>query len=165
MNAADENRAVIARFYAAFAARDGSTMAATYGADARFEDPVFGRLTGSEVGAMWRMLTSRPGSDLRIELPHYEADDTSGTAHWIVRYTFARTGNQVVNDIHSRFRLHDGLVIEQVDRFSFWQWSRQAFGLVGLLVGWTPFLRTAVRRKAKADLASFMTGGAEARPA
>ena len=107
MNAADENRAVIARFYAAFAA---------------------------------------------------------GTAHWIVRYTFARTGNQVVNDIHSRFRLHDGLVIEQVDRFSFWQWSRQAFGLVGLLVGWTPFLRTTVRRRAKADLASFMTGGSGARP-
>lgn len=165
MSAADKNRAVIARFYAAFAARDGSTMAATYGADARFEDPVFGRLTGAEAGAMWRMLTSRPGSDLRIELPHDEADDTSGTAHWIARYTFARTGRHVINDIHSHFRFENGLVIEQVDRFSFWQWSRQAFGLVGLMVGWTPFLRTAVRRKAKADLASFMTGGAEARPA
>jgi len=160
MSRADENKALIARFYAAFAARDGSSMAATYGPDARFEDPVFGRLTGAEAGAMWRMLTSRPGSDLRIELPEHEANDTSGTAHWIARYTFARTGKQVVNDIHARFRFENGLVIEQVDHFSFWRWSRQAFGPVGLLAGWTPFLRNAVRRKASADLASFMNGSA-----
>jgi len=160
-----ENKALIARFYAAFAAHDGTSMAAIYRTDARFEDPVFGRLTGAEAGAMWRMLTSRPGSDLRIELPEHEANDSSGTAHWIARYTFARTGKHVVNDIHARFRFENGLVIEHVDRFSFWQWSRQAFGLVGLLTGWTPFLRTAVRRKAKADLAAFMTGGPGARPA
>ena len=157
ISAADENEALIARFYAAFAARDGSAMAAAYGPDARFEDPVFGRLIGAEAGAMWRMLTSRPGSDLRIELPEHEAGDTSGTAHWIARYTFARTGRPVVNDIHARFRFRNGLVIEHVDRFSFWRWSRQAFGPVGLLAGWTPFFRTAVRRKAKADLALLMT--------
>lgn len=164
MSAADENKALIARFYAAFAARDGGSMAATYRADARFEDPVFGPLTGAEAGAMWRMLTSRPGSDLHIELPEHEANGTSGTAHWIARYTFARTGKRVVNDIHARFRFENGLVVEHVDRFSFWRWSRQAFGPVGLLAGWTPFLRTAVRRKAKLDLASFMTGGRGARP-
>jgi len=158
-----ENKALIARFYGAFAARDGGAMAASYAPDARFEDPVFGSLTGIEAGAMWRMLTSRPGSDLAIDLPEHDAGDTAGTAHWIARYTFARTGKHVINDIHSHFRFENGLVIEQVDRFSFWRWSRQAFGAVGLLAGWTPLLRNAVRRKAKADLALFLGIGAEER--
>ena len=165
MTGADENKALIARFYTAFAARDGTSMAASYGPNSRFEDPVFGPLSGAEAGAMWRMFTSRPGSDLRIDLPEHEADDTSGTAHWIARYTFARTGHHVVNDIHARFRFQNGLVVEHVDRFSFWQWSRQAFGVVGLLTGWTPFLRSAVRRKAKADLATFMRSDAGTKPA
>ena len=160
MSRADENAALIAGFYAAFAARDGSSMAAVYAPDARFSDPVFGRLTGIQAGAMWRMLTSRPGSDLQIELPEHDAQDATGTAHWIARYTFARTGKHVINDIHSHFRFENGLVMEQVDHFSFWRWSRQAFGPVGLLAGWTPFLRNAVRRKASADLASFMNGSA-----
>jgi len=160
MSGADDNKALIARFYAAFAARDESSMAAAYAPGARFEDPVFCRLTGIQAGAMWRMLTSRPGSDLQIELPEHDAQDATGTAHWIARYTFARTGKHVINDIHSHFRFENGLVIEQVDHFSFWRWSRQAFGPVGLLAGWTPFLRNAVRRKASADLASFMNGSA-----
>lgn len=161
MNAADENTALIGRFYAAFDQRNGAAMAACYAPGARFEDPVFGRLTGEQAGAMWRMFTSRPGSDLRVELPEHEAGDTSGTAHWIARYTFPRTGKLVVNDIHASFRFANGQVIEHVDRFSFWRWSRQAFGLLGLLIGSTPFLRAAVRRKALADLEKFMQGGAD----
>lgn len=159
MNPAADNAALIGRFYAAFDQRDGAAMAACYAPGARFEDPVFGRLTGEEAGAMWRMFTSRPVSDLRVELPEHEADETSGSARWIARYTFAPTGRPVVNDIHARFRFTNGQVIEHVDRFSFWRWSRQAFGPLGLLIGWTPFLQAAVRRKARADLLKFMRGG------
>jgi ketosteroid isomerase-like protein len=156
MSAAADNKESIGRFYAAFDQRDGNAMAASYAADAQFVDPVFGRLTGAQAGAMWRMFTSRPGSDLRVELSEHAAGENTGTAHWIARYTFARTGRPVINDIHARFRFANGQLIEHVDHFSFWRWSRQAFGLVGILVGWTPILRSAVRRKAIADLETFM---------
>ena len=43
--------------------RDGGVLRA----DRRFNDPVFGDLTGEEAGAMWRMLTGR-AADLRVEL-------------------------------------------------------------------------------------------------
>ena len=56
---AHPNDELIERFYAAFNAKDGATMAACYAPDARFHDPVFGDLTGEQAGAMWRMLTGR----------------------------------------------------------------------------------------------------------
>jgi ketosteroid isomerase-like protein len=147
--------ALIERFYAAFDACDGDAMAACYAPDARFSDPVFQDLRGEEVGAMWRMLTSR-ASDLRIELEEHEAADEEGSAHWIAHYTFTATGRPVVNDVRARFRFADGRIADHVDEFSFHRWSRQALGPAGLLLGWTPLLRGKVRSNARAQLDSFM---------
>jgi ketosteroid isomerase-like protein len=149
------SRELIERLYKAMDEGNGDAMAACYAPDARFSDPAFGELTGSEPGAMWRMLTSR-ATDLSVELAQHEADDRSGTARWIARYTFTRTGRPVVNDVQATFRFDRGLIAEHDDRFDFYGWSRQALGLPGLLLGWTPLLRGSVRRAARKDLAQFM---------
>ena len=145
------SRELIERFYAAFDRKDGDAMAACYTPDARFSDPAFGELRGSQIGDMWRMLTGR-AQDLEVELR--EHDDTS--AHWIATYTFGRTGRKVVNDVRATFVFRDGLIAEHDDRFSFHKWSRQALGAPGLLLGWTPILRSKVRTQARADLEKFM---------
>jgi ketosteroid isomerase-like protein len=145
------SRETIERFYAAFDRKDGEAMAACYAPDARFSDPAFGELRGEQVGAMWRMLTGR-AQDLSVELR--EHDDTR--ARWIARYTFGRTGRKVVNDVRASFVFRDGLIAEHDDRFSFHRWSRQALGPAGLLLGWTPLLRSKVRAQARADLEKFM---------
>lgn len=152
---------LIERFYGAFAAGDGETMAACYSPEVHFSDPVFPDLDGARAGAMWRMLTAAPG-DVRIELLEHEAGDERGSAHWRARYTFSQTGRDVVNDIHASFRFGGGLIIEHRDQFSFYRWARQALGPVGLLLGWTPFVRSAVRRRAGARLDEFVrqTGAA-----
>ena len=143
----------VKRFYEAFDRHDGDAMAECYAPDAHFWDPVFGDLSGPEVGAMWRMLTGR-AQDLRVELP--EHDDTS--AHWIARYTFS-TGHKVVNDIHATFRFDaHGLIADHRDEFSLYRWARQALGPVGLLLGWTPIIQGRVRREARAGLDAFMAG-------
>ena len=146
---------LIQRFYAAFDRKDGDAMAACYAPDARFSDPAFGELRGEEPGAMWRMLTGR-AEDLRVELHEHTSDGDSGHARWIARYTFGRTGRKVVNDVQATFRFRDGLIAEHDDRFSFYRWSRQALGAPGLLLGWTPVLRSKVRAQARGDLAKFM---------
>lgn len=148
------SRELIERLYGAMNRGDGETMAACYAPDARFSDPAFGELRGSEPGAMWRMLTER-ATDLSVELAEHDADEHTGTAHWIARYTFGPTGRPVVNDIRATFRFDKGLIAEHEDRFSFYRWSRQALGLPGLLLGWTPLLRASVRRRARGDLEKF----------
>jgi ketosteroid isomerase-like protein len=150
-----ENEQLIERFYGAFAQKDGATMAACYAPDVHFHDPVFQDLHGDQAGAMWRMLTAR-ATDLRIELLEHEADAERGSAHWRAHYTFAQTGRPVVNDVRASFRFRDGLIADHHDEFSFYRWARQALGPSGLLLGWTPIVQSAVRRRARAGLDEFL---------
>jgi ketosteroid isomerase-like protein len=146
---------LIQRFYAAFAACDGDAMAACYAPDVEFSDPVFPDLRGEEAGGMWRMLTSQ-ATDLRIELLDHAADGDAGSAHWKAHYTFSQTGRPVVNDVRARFRFRDGLIAEHRDEFDFHRWASQALGTSGKLLGWTPILRGAVRRRARGSLDRFL---------
>jgi ketosteroid isomerase-like protein len=150
----ESNRALIRTLYDALDRHDGDAMAACYAPTARFRDPAFGELDGAAAGDMWRMLTER-AEDLSVELAEHDADDDTGTAHWIARYTFTDTGRRVVNDVRARFRFADGLIAEHVDDFSFFAWSRQALGPVGLALGWTPILPALTRRRARGRLDAF----------
>jgi ketosteroid isomerase-like protein len=154
----DATAELIRRFYAAFDAHDGDAMAAMYAPDARFSDPVFTDLRGDEPGAMWRMLTSR-ADDLKVDLIEHGADGDQGSARWVAHYTFTQTGRPVRNDVRASFRFADGLIAEHRDDFGFHAWSRQALGTPGLLLGWTPILRAATRRRARAQLDEFMASG------
>jgi ketosteroid isomerase-like protein len=149
-----DNAAVIERFYAAFARRDGAGMAACYTPDVVFYDPVFLGLEAREPGAMWRMLTER-GKDLEVRLLEHAGDGDAGTAHWSADYTFS-TGRKVHNDVHARFLFRDGLISDHRDSFDLWGWTRQALGVPGVLLGWSPLIQKAVRRKARAGLDAFM---------
>lgn len=154
---ANPNEELIERFYDAFDRHDGDAMAACYAPDARFDDPVFVGLSGDEPGDMWRMLTAR-ADDLRVELVEHAVDGDSGSARWVATYTFTQTGRPVVNDVRATFRFRDGLIAEHRDDFSFHRWSRQALGTAGLVAGWTPFLRAATRKRARAGLDEFRRG-------
>ncbi len=141
------------RFYTAFANKDGATMAACYHPQVHFTDEVFD-LHGARAGLMWRMLLSA-GKDMQMEFSSIEAQGQSGRAHWEARYTFSATGRAVHNRVDAEFEFQDGLIIRHIDRFDFWAWSRQALGLPGLLLGWSPLLRKKVQATAARNLAAF----------
>ncbi|WP_226488399.1 nuclear transport factor 2 family protein [Pseudomonas sp. B20] len=148
------NSALITRFYEAFAQLDAEAMSACYTDDVLFSDPAFGELRGAQVGDMWRMLTSR-AKDFSVVFDQVRADDQTGSAHWVATYLFSQTGRTVVNDIQARFVFRDGKICEHRDHFDMWRWSRQALGLKGLLLGWTPLVRNAVRAQALKGLKTF----------
>jgi ketosteroid isomerase-like protein len=150
---ADANRETIRHLYAAFGECNGAAMTACYAPGAHFRDPAFGDLEGEEVGAMWRMLTSR-ATDLKIELHDCDVDEETGSAHWIAHYTFS-TGRPVVNDIQATFRFADGLIVDHVDDFDFRRWASQALGPKGHLVALLPPLRSKARSQALGQLEAF----------
>ena len=145
------NAQLLTDFYEAFDRHDGKAMAAAYHDDATFSDPVFPDLDAGGVRAMWQMLTSR-SDDLRVEFSGIEADDTTGRAHWEAWYTFTTTGRKVHNIIDATFEFRDGKIVRHVDEFDFWRWSREALGLTGVLLGWTPIVRNKVQRTAGSQL-------------
>ncbi len=153
------SRATIERFYAAFAALDAETMQRCYAADARFDDEAFSLQGAEQIGGMWRMLctatASKPESRAHWQLQ--VSDITECSAHWDAHYLFSATGRPVLNRIDAAFEFGaTGLITRHRDRFDFWAWSRQALGLTGWLLGWTPLLRHKVRATAAQNLAKFM---------
>lgn len=155
------NEQTIRRFYDAFARLDADTMAACYAPDATFRDEVFDLRGAREIGGMWKMLctgTQAKGAHVwQLTYRDVQADTTGGQAHWDAHYLFSATGRIVDNAIDARFTFTpDGLIAAHRDRFSFWTWARQALGLPGLLLGWSPSLRRKVRGTAASNLKAFL---------
>ena len=150
------NEQLIHTFYSAFQQRDAAGMLACYDPQVQFSDPVFTDLKGPRAGAMWTMLCER-GKDLKIEFRDVRADEAGGSAHWEAWYTFAVTGKKVHNVIDARFRFADGKIVEHVDSFDFYRWSRMALGLPGVLLGWTPIIRNEVRKTAGGQLEKYLS--------
>lgn len=150
----DAHSALITRFYQAFQRLDAEAMVACYSDDVLFSDPAFGILQGKDAGDMWRMLTIR-AKDFSLTFDNVRADERSGGAHWVATYLFNQTGRVVINDIQARFVFRDGKICEHHDSFEMWQWARQALGMKGLLLGWTPWLQGKVRAQALKGLRTF----------
>lgn len=146
---------LIQNFYKAFQAKDYKTMQESYASDAIFNDEVFSNLNGTEAGKMWEMLIKN-GKDLELKFEILSSEEEYVNARWIAKYTFSKTGRLVINDIKAFFKIEDGKIIEHTDSFDFYKWARQAFGLTGLLIGWTPFFKNKVQKTAMGSLYKFL---------
>jgi ketosteroid isomerase-like protein len=161
---AQANTATINRFYNAFALLDAETMATCYADNVQFQDEAFTLNGKAETMAMWNMLVSttksKPESKQawNLVVSGVQADANKGQAHWDASYLFSSTGRKVLNKIDAEFTFNDaGLIATHRDRFNVWTWSRQALGMPGLLLGWTPFFHNKIRTTAMGNLAKYVS--------
>lgn len=151
----NSNEQIIEEFYAAFADGNPETMASCYHPEIVFEDPAFGKLHGKDASDMWHMLIERAKGNLEIEFSNIKADVHKGSAEWIATYNFSKTNRNVVNKIKASFEFKDGLIIKHTDNFDFYNWSKQALGTTGLLLGWSSFLHKKVQKQALESLRKY----------
>ena len=50
-------------------------------------------------------------------------------------YTFNQTNRKVHNKISAIFIIENGLIVEHIDEFNLYNWSKQAIGIKGFLLG------------------------------
>lgn len=132
----------IEKFYQAFENHDAERMTAYYHKEIQFEDPAFGVLIGEKAKNMWRMLCrslNEQGGE--ITMINITSNDKICTANWEAHYTFSKTGKKVHNIIKAEFEFKDGLIIKHTDSFDLYKWAKQALGVKGVLIGWTPFFK------------------------
>ena len=146
---------VARQFYQAFSERDAEAMARLYHPHGTFSDPIFGTLNAAEAGAMWRMLLSRARTIVVTSQPLAATGETAVT-RWEADYSFSQTGRQVHNVVTANMQMQDGLILRHVDNFDVWAWSRQALGLPGTLLGWTPAMHRKVSASALAGLQKYI---------
>lgn len=151
---------LIEKFYTSFQHNDWKAMQSCYHEELVFNDPVFQNLQSKEAKAMWHMLLSR-SKDLLITFSHVKADGIKGSAHWVATYTFSKTNRKVINEIDASFEFKDGLIIQHIDYFDLWKWTRMAVGIAGAWLGWSSLFQNKVRRTAIDSLKKFIGQNAQ----
>lgn len=131
-------------------------MQSCYHPEAVFNDAVFGLLDAAETKAMWEMLCLRAKDFSLIYNNIKLLDEEYTTCDWVATYLFSKTRRRIVNKITAHMKFRDGLIIEHTDAFDIYRWSRQAFGITGLLLGWTSFMHKKIQKQAKEGLTKFM---------
>lgn len=149
------NEKLIHHFYTCFQNLDYHGMQQCYADRATFTDEIFQNLNAKQACAMWEMLISK-NPNITIKLKAVSDNLNGGEAKWKATYYFSATGKKVKNEVQSVFIIQDGKIIQQKDHFDFNAWARQAFGLRGLLYGWTSLFKNQVRRKAMRNLSVFI---------
>lgn len=152
----NSNTQLVEKFYMAFQRLDAAAMNSCYSDDIVFFDPVFGLLRGEEAKCIWEMLCKN-AKDFSLTFGNITAlDDEYSTCVWVATYTFSATGKKVVNTIKANMRFTDGKIIEHSDAFSVHKWSKQAFGIMGMLFGWNSIFQNKIKNKAKKNLLKYM---------
>lgn len=149
------NKALIEKFYESFARADAEGMVSCYAPDVVFTDPAFGELRRDDARNMWRMLIKNSKGNLAVSVDNIEVNETTGSAHWVADYVFSQTGRKVRNNVTARFEFNNGLIVRHTDHFDFWKWTRQALGLPGYLLGWTPFMQNKIQQRARRQLEKY----------
>ena len=147
---------VIDSFYQAFQHLDAEKMVSCYHPEIEFEDPAFGKLKGERAKNMWRMLcASQKGKDFRVIYNVVEVNKETAKASWEAFYTFSQTNLKVHNKISASFVIKDGLIIQHVDDFNLHNWSKQALGFKGFMLGKTNFFKKKLNQQTNHLLDKF----------
>jgi ketosteroid isomerase-like protein len=135
---------LIHTFYSSFNNLNAEMMNECYHDDVEFWDPPFGTLKGDDAKAMWSLLCTST-TEFRLELSNVVVNKNTGSAHWEAWYLFTPSGRRVHNIIDAKFEFKDGKIIKHTDTFNLHRWLWQAYGIKGLLFGWTRFSQKKIR--------------------
>ncbi|MDO6438424.1 nuclear transport factor 2 family protein [Cyclobacterium sp. 1_MG-2023] len=153
-----DNKALMNKFYTSFIKGDNKAMGECYHKDILFKDPVFGSLKGDRAFKMWEMLLTPKKEDLKISFDIARVSEKKGKVNWVAEYHFGEKKRKVINNVSAEFKFKEGKIIEHIDTFNLWEWSKQAMGTVGYLIGWTPFMKKKIQKSTNQKLDYFISG-------
>jgi len=151
-----DNKEIIKKFYTSFSNGNMEAMLECYHKDIVFQDPVFGKLKGERAFKMWEMLLSQKNEDTIIIFDNIEATTQHGKANWVAEYWYGDKKRKVINKVSANFKFKDEKIIEHFDTFDLWKWTRQALGITGYLIGWTPYMKRKIQQTTNRKLDKFM---------
>jgi ketosteroid isomerase-like protein len=150
-------RALVRRFFDAFARLDAQGMVACLHPDISFSDPLFPNLRQDQVVQMWSMLIASAARHPQAFSLSYEfvfVEERKAQVHWQATYRYAGT-RKVHHKVLATLSFWDGKIVRHVDGYDFYTWARQALGTLGLLLGWNAKFRASVQAAADKQLKVF----------
>ena len=148
------NKELINKFYTGFSNGKSEEMVECYHENIVFQDPAFGILEGQRARSMWKMLLSPKNGDIKITFEIIHSASDTGKARWIAEYFYGK--REVVNKVEANFKFKNGKIIEHIDTFDLWKWTRQAMGFTGYLLGWTSFMKNKIQKTTNKKLDQYI---------
>lgn len=134
------------QFYGSFSRGEAEGMISCYHDNINFKDPAFGELHGEKAKSMWRMLLSQRRK-IKIDYEILEVSSKSACVEWKANYKYGPNKRKVHNHVMAYFKFEDGKIIKHRDRFNLWNWSKQALGITGYLLGWSGYLKSKIQAR------------------
>lgn len=144
------------QFYSAFKNKDIQKMWSIYADDITFTDPAFGTLNGEEAKYMWKMLLENEESQFQLNYTIISENNEETTVKWTAQYFFGPNRRTVINHVIAKLSFENGQIKTHTDHFSMWKWSKQALGISGFLLGWTPFFKQKVQKMTQSRLKIYI---------
>ena len=141
------SKEIAIKFYDAFSAANIEVLKQLYDKKLIFNDNIFVNLDYNETISMWSsLLVGNKNMSIKYEIKKYSEKYVE--VEWIADYLFTSTNRNVKNIILAKMEIDQGKIINHTDNFDFYKWSQMAFGITGVLIGWTSFFKNKVRTEA-----------------
>lgn len=141
------SKEIAIKFYDAFSVANIDVLKQLYDKKLIFNDNIFVNLDYNETISMWSsLLVGNKNMSIKYEIKKYSEKYVE--VEWIADYLFTSTNRNVKNIILAKMEIDQGKIINHKDNFDFYKWSQMAFGITGVLIGWTSFFKNKVRTEA-----------------
>ena len=141
------SKEIAIKFYDAFSAANIDVLKQLYDKKLIFNDNIFVNLDYNETISMWSsLLVGNKNMSIKYEIKKYSEKYVE--VEWIADYLFTSTNRNIKNIILAKMEIDQGKIINHTDNFDFYKWSQMAFGITGVLIGWTSFFKNKVRTEA-----------------
>ena len=148
----DQNEQTIIHFLDSFSKRDFEEMNRMYSDDIVFFDPKVGLLREGIAKKLWKYQYENVNNFSFSFGEVIQVDEEYYTCENIILYRHPQTKRKIKDKRKSYFRMENGKIVEQSDAFKFYAWNRQAFGIMGWVLGWSTFFQKRVKNNILSSL-------------
>ena len=124
------NEEIIKRYYKAWINKNLEDLKIIYDKKVIFNDPGFKNLNYEKIIKMW-MIWFNKGTNKSIDAQYeiIESKNDIVKSKVVIKYNFGKKENPVTNYISTNFKIRDGKIINQLEKFDFIKWFNQAFAI------------------------------------
>lgn len=138
---------IVKEFYEALSTGDFHAIQSFYSPEATYQDEIV-TLKGNEVFSHWFMMC-REDFKTKAELIEIKENQNIVTTKWTIDYLLVPTGRRIFLEEEGYFYFNDGVIAAHRDKFDIYSFTKQGFGMLGYLIGWTSWAQNRLRKQAK----------------
>lgn len=150
------NQELVEKFYRCFEYLDGEGMVSCLAEDTIYNDPIYGIIKGEYAAGLWRMRCKNL-VDMKIDIIDFvELDHEYIKCKWNSTFFSRSSAKQISMTMTSFMKINDQKITEHSDAYRLSDWLAKAYGLTGILFGWSGWMKKREQSRYRTMLEKFV---------